>query len=150
MEFSEIFLLIKGIFSNIFLEKIRYKSEIKKKQFENENKIYKKTWNVLRGFKETTYCLFNGDPVDVNEEILKRYRLDKYNKFKEKHEKFQDCIEENRIFYKQDIYNDIRTNNGLNSVLRMIDLQIVKNYYKGSKDEEAQKNAEEQAETYYQ
>ena len=49
---------------------------------------------------------------------------------------------------EQDIYNDIRTNNGLNSALRMIDLQIVKNYYKGSKDEEAQKNAEEQAETY--
>ena len=51
---------------------------------------------------------------------------------------------------EQDIYNDIRENNGLNSALRMIDLAIVKKYYNGAKDEEAKKTSEEQATTYIQ
>ena len=49
---------------------------------------------------------------------------------------------------EQDIYNDIRENNGLNSALRKIDLAMVKKYYNGSLDEEAKKNSQEQAETY--
>jgi hypothetical protein len=49
---------------------------------------------------------------------------------------------------EQDIYNDIRENNGLNSALRMIDLAIVKKYYNGAKDEDAKSNSEEQADTY--
>ena len=49
---------------------------------------------------------------------------------------------------EQDIYDDIRENNGLNSALRLIDLSIVKKYYNGALDEEAKKDSEEQAETY--
>lgn len=49
---------------------------------------------------------------------------------------------------EQDIYNDIRENNGLNSALRKIDLSIVKKYFNGSLDEDAKKKSEEQADTY--
>ncbi len=49
---------------------------------------------------------------------------------------------------EQDIYNDIRENNGLNSALRKIDLAIAKKFYNGSKDEEAKTQSQEQAETY--
>ncbi len=49
---------------------------------------------------------------------------------------------------EQDIYNDIRENNGLNSALRMIDLAIAKKYYNGSIDEEAKSKSAEQADTY--
>jgi len=49
---------------------------------------------------------------------------------------------------EQDIYNDIRESNGLNSALRKIDLAIAKKFYNGSKDEEAKTKSQEQAETY--
>ena len=49
---------------------------------------------------------------------------------------------------EQAIYNDIRKANGLNSALRLIDLNIAKTYYNGSLDEEAKNNSQEQAESY--
>ena len=48
----------------------------------------------------------------------------------------------------QDIYAELKPTNGLNTVLRLIDLDLVKNYYNGSLDEDAEKSAKEQAETY--
>lgn len=48
----------------------------------------------------------------------------------------------------QDIYAELKPTNGLNTVLRLIDLDLVNNYYNGSLDEDAEKSAKEQAETY--
>ena len=49
---------------------------------------------------------------------------------------------------EQDIYDEIRTANGLNSALRKIDLSIAKTYFNNSLNEEAKSKAQEQAETY--
>ena len=48
----------------------------------------------------------------------------------------------------QELYEEIKKSYGLNTILRKIDLDLVKKYYNGSKDEEIKKTAEEQAETY--
>ena len=48
----------------------------------------------------------------------------------------------------QDIYNELKPSQGLNTVLRLIDLDLVKDYFNGAKDEEASKSAKEQAESY--
>lgn len=49
---------------------------------------------------------------------------------------------------EQDVYNDIKKTNGLNSALRLIDLNIAKSYFGNGVEEEAKTNAEEQAESY--
>ena len=51
-------------------------------------------------------------------------------------------------YSSQELYEEIKKTHGLNTILRKIDLDLVKKYYNGSKDEEIKKNATEQAETY--
>ena len=51
-------------------------------------------------------------------------------------------------YSSQELYEELKKATGLNTLLRKIDLDLVKKYYNGSKDEEIKKTAEEQAETY--
>lgn len=51
-------------------------------------------------------------------------------------------------YSSQELYEELKKSTGLNTILRKIDLDLVKAYYNGSKDEEIKKTAEEQAETY--
>lgn len=94
----------RDILDKVLAVYLKNKYEKKEKRFENKSKVYRGTWKILLDFRHVTCLLFSGEPVDVDEEVLKRYRLEKFSKFEETYKLFSKYIEENRILYKENIY----------------------------------------------